>query len=131
MYRDPPWPLDDIPERYPESYLIPKGRNKYEWSAARPFTDMCLIVETAEMMNKFGDSQRKITKQSYNGKVAKYLEIFPENSTKQFKTNAIITKSRRFLPLPSSTPEYFNIEFPLGTKVDDEIMNIEYVIPPT
>lgn len=139
-YRDPPRPMEDIPEGY-EGYLIPKGRNKYEWSAARPFRDMCLIVETKEMMNKFGDSQLQITKNSYNGKVAKYLKFFPENSTNQIKAKATITKSRRFLPLPTSTPEYYTIlglqrephnitisrvfkEYPELLKIDNSIQKV-------
>lgn len=87
--------------------FIAKGRPKYQWSTAIPFADRSLRTEIVVFMNKDGKSWPGTRKQSYNGKIAKYLEIY--EPTGHPKMTGTLSKSKRFMPDRALTPEGFSI----------------------
>jgi hypothetical protein len=75
-YVEPPMTVEDIAGT---GMLINKGHPKYQWTTARPFGERVLFISSTTIMNAEGDSWDSVIKQSYNGKIAKHLQI--EKST--------------------------------------------------
>ncbi len=71
-YIEPPMTVEEIAGT---GMLINKGHPKYQWSTARPFDERVRFVSSTTIMNAEGDSWDSVIKQSYNGKIAKFLQI--------------------------------------------------------
>ncbi|MCK5473327.1 MAG: M48 family metalloprotease [Planctomycetes bacterium] len=105
-YRDPPVKPGNIAGT---GILTTIGTEKHHWSTARPFSDFSLTSMSANFTNGSGNTFRSTTKQSYDGKIGKYLQVI-KRPNKSFSTaDSIITKSRRFMKTKSLSPETFSI----------------------
>jgi hypothetical protein len=88
--------------------LTSNGPTKYYWAAARPFADRSFSTEQATFLNESGKTWDEIRKQSYNGEIAKVLNIYNCNTSCQ-KFEGTITKSKRFILHGTVTPLNYTI----------------------
>ena len=63
-YRDPPYTFEDFNEQEPK--FIDLGHNKYQWYAARPFEEMCLLTSSVEVESEFGNRWYDTRTKVYN-----------------------------------------------------------------
>jgi hypothetical protein len=82
-YNIPPWTVEEAEAEMGTEMLIPKdGLRRFKLSLMcypnepnRPLFDRLLLEESTTLVTKDGNSWHNVTKQSYNGKIAKYLNI--------------------------------------------------------
>ena len=105
-YNDPPSTQEDVAGT---GNIMAKERPKYKWTTARPFAELSLTTESVIFMNEYGDSWHGISRQSYNGKVGKYLSLIDRLDGGHPKMSGTLTKEKRFMPPRRLTPEGFTI----------------------
>jgi len=116
-YVEPPSTLEDIAGT---GMLMTKdGRQRCKLSAAgllsnrdpndpnEPIPERLLFEESATIMNADGDSWDSVTKGSYNGKIAKYLQV--GGWPREFCSGGISYTKRFFTPTMVLTPVGFSV----------------------
>jgi outer membrane lipoprotein-sorting protein len=84
-----------------------KGPAKYKWATTRPFDERSLSTQEVTLFDESGKTWNSIIRQSYNGKIAKYLSISPDR--RPARSEGTITKSKRFILHVTATPQNFTI----------------------
>lgn len=104
-YADPPITKEEL---VGTNMATSKGPAKYYWAAARPFAERSFSTEQVTIFDESGKTWDMINKQSYNGEIAKVLDISDRNTPRQ-KIEGTITKSKRFILHITVTPQNFTI----------------------
>ena len=97
-YRDPPARTEDIAGT---GMLITVGPEKHHWSTTRPFSDFSLTSLSANFTNGSDNIFHSTTKQSYNGKIGKRLQIVKRPNQPTSTPDGAVTKSKRFVAVGS------------------------------
>jgi len=105
-YRDPPAKTKDIAGT---GMLITLGPEERHWSTARPFSERSLTILSANFTDGSHNNFHSITKQSFNGKIGKHLQIVKRPNKPESTPDGTITKSRRFMEAESLSPKTFSI----------------------
>ena len=99
-YTDPPYTIEDING----TGFIDIDPDFYKWAAVYPFEEKSFSEETVEYMDQDKTTFNMIRKQSYDGQVAKFLEIIKKQNALRANTGGSITKSKRFVLDQTATP---------------------------
>ncbi len=116
-YNIPPWTLEETPPEIRMKVAIPKdGLRRFKLSAAgllsnrdpndpnSAFPNRLLLEESVTLINEHGDTWDSVIKGSYNGKIAKYIEIRAGRNP----SGGISHKKRFILPM-TLTPIGFSV----------------------
>lgn len=126
----PPTPFEEIEGT---NEIIKDELSKCQWTSARPFAARSLAVESSEYRNGHGVSWHGVTKNSYNGRVSKHLQIHDPCDSSHRDLDGTITKDMRLVTHSNITPQGFTIlrfhEWPISNRMrGDEKVVIDETI---
>ena len=127
-YNIPPLTVEEEEKEMGVPMGVPKdGLRRFKFSAAgllsnrepndpnSAFPDRLLLEESSTIMDKDGNTWDSITKASYDGKIAKYLQI--GGWPREIREGGISRSKRVFLPTANETPIGFSV-FRLRKDID-------------
>jgi len=130
-YNIPPWIAEEAETEMGTEMLIPKdGRRRFNFSAAGLLSDRdpndsnsllpdrLLLEELTTLVTKDGNAWDNVTKHSYNGKIAKRLNI---GGWPREVRSGIVSDSKRFMPTLILSPLGFSVLRFNMSKVTDKL----------
>jgi prepilin-type processing-associated H-X9-DG protein len=105
-YVDPPTTGKDIAGT---GLLTTVDKAEHFWATMRPFSQFSLTSMSANFTDGGNSNFHSTTRQSFNGKIGKYLQIVKRPDGAASNPDGTITKSRRFMEAQSLNPSTFSI----------------------